>query len=383
MLVKEWQEMVDFICSQCHRKFPITRFQYNCDCGNSLELIKNVTFPLEKILQRRHTLWRYQEAIPIENKENIVSFGEGMTPLVDFLYKDFNLKVKIDFLFPSGSYKDRGATVLISKLKEIGVESIIEDSSGNAGAAIACYSAKAKIKCEIYCPESTSEGKIAQIQLYGAKVRKIPGTRADTSHAILENAKKYYYASHNWNPFFLEGTKTVAYEIADQLNWNSPDAVICPVGFGSIYLGLYIGFKELFEKKVIKKLPKLLGVQSNTCCPIYKAYIKKSDNILKYTQKNQTLAEGICSEKPIRNNLILNALKETNGSFVTVSENEIIKGTKSLASQGLYVEPTSAFVLPAIYKFYDNNIINPNQTVVIILTGSGLKSTEKIAKLFH
>jgi threonine synthase len=375
-------KMIEYVCYRCERKYPVTRFQYNCDCGNPLELKKDVSFPLNKIQKRKYTLWRYQEAIPIENKENLVSFDEGMTPLIDFLYKDFNLKVKIDYLFPSGSYKDRGATVLISKLKEIGVKSIIEDSSGNAGAAIACYSAKAKIKCEIYCPKSTSKGKIAQIQLYGAKIRKIPGTRADTSLAILKDAQKYYYASHNWNPFSLEGTKTVAYEIAEQLNWKSPDAVICPVGFGSIYLGLYIGFKELIEKNIIKKLPKLLGVQSNACCPIYKAYINKKNEIIKYTQKKQTIAEGICSEKPIRDKLILKALNETNGAFTTVSDNEIIKGTKSLASQGLYVEPTSAVVLPAVDKFYNNNIINHDQIIVIILTGSGLKSTEKIVKMF-
>jgi threonine synthase len=135
--------------------------------------------------------------------------------------------------------------------------------------------------------------------------------------------------------------------------------------------------------QIIKKLPKLLGVQSNACCPIYKAYINEKNEIIKYTQKKQTIAEGICSEKPIRDKLILKALKETKGAFTTVSDNEIIKGTKSLAIQGLYVEPTSAVVLPAVDKFYNNKIINHDQTIVIILTGSGLKSTEKIVKMFH
>jgi len=374
--------MSEYVCSLCDRKYSVTEFRYKCDCGGVLEIKKQVSFPLKEIAKRKSTIWRYREAIPIENKENIVSFDEGMTPLIDFFYKDLNLKVKLDYIFPTGSYKDRGASVLISKLKEIGVKRIIEDSSGNAGAAIAGYSAKAKIKCEIYCPQSTSEGKLSQIQLYGAKIKKIPGTRADTSNAVLKDAEKLYYASHNWNPFFLEGTKTAAFEIAEQLDWKSPDAVICPLGFGSIYLGLYIGFKELLENKIIERLPKLLGVQSSVCSPVYKAFVNKDDNIQKFTQKKQTIAEGICSEKPIRDKLILKAINQTSGAITSVSDTETKKGIKILAKQGLFVEPTSAVVIPAVDKFYRQNIINPEQTTILILTGSGLKTTEKLVKMF-
>ena len=375
--------MSKYICSVCGKEHAVWEFCYKCSCGGVLYLKKSVTFPLRQIAQRKPTLWRYREAIPIDKNENIVSFDEGMTPLVDFVYKGFNLKAKLDYIFPTGSYKDRGSAVLISKLKEIGVKRIIEDSSGNAGASAAGYSAKAKIRCEIYCPESTSKGKIAQIQLFGAKIKKIPGTRADTSAAVLKDAQNIYYASHNWNPFFLEGTKTAAFEIAEQLNWESPDNIICPVGYGTNYLGLYIGFKELLENGIIRRLPKLLGVQSNTCCPIYKAFLKKKDHIPAFSQKKPTIAEGICSEKPIHEKLILKAINETSGAVTVVSDNEIKKGIKILAAGGLFVEPTSAVVIPAVDKFYKKNIIKPEQNTVIILTGTGLKATEKLMRMFN
>ncbi|NVM03346.1 MAG: threonine synthase [Candidatus Helarchaeota archaeon] len=375
--------MSEYVCSLCNSKYPVTEFRYKCDCGGVLDLKKLVSFPLKRIAKRKPTIWRYWEAIPLENKENIVSFDEGMTPLIDFFYKDLNFKVKLDYIFPTGSYKDRGASVLISKLKEIGVKRVIEDSSGNAGAAAAGYSAKAQIKCEIYCPQSTSEGKLLQIQSYGAKIKKIPGTRTDTSNAVLKDAEKFYYASHNWNPFFLEGTKTAAFEISEQLDWKSPDNIICPIGFGSIYLGLYIGFKELLENKIVERLPKLLGVQSSACCPIYKAFINKEDIIQKFAQKRQTIAEGICAEKPIRDTLVMKAMKETHGAVTAVSDAEITRGIKILAQQGLFVEPTSAVVIPAVDKFYEQNIIKPEQTTILILTGSGLKTTEKFVKMFY
>ncbi len=374
--------MTKYICSVCEQQYPVTDFLFKCDCVGLLDLKKYVSFPLKKIIKREPTMWRYREAIPIDSDKNIVSFNEGMTPLIDFSYNGFNLRAKMDYIFPTGSYKDRGSSVLVSKLKEIGVKRIIEDSSGNAGASIAGYSAKADIKCEIYCPDYTSKGKLAQIQLFGAKVNRIRGTRADTSVAVLKDAEKIYYASHNWNPFFLEGTKTAAFEIAEQLNWESPDNVICPIGFGTNYLGLYIGFKELLENNVISRLPKLLGVQSNVCCPIYKALLTKKDNIPAFPQKRPTIAEGICSEKPIHEKLILKAIKETSGAITIVSDNEIKKGIKVLAGYGLFVEPTSAVVIPAIDKFYKNNIIKPRQKTVLILTGSGLKATEKLMKMF-
>ena len=269
----------------------------------------------------------------------------------------------------------------MSKVKELGVQEVVEDSSGNAGAAIAAYSAKAGVDCTIYCPASTSKGKLAQIAMYGAKLKLIEGNRAATTQAVLQAAETTYYASHNWNPFFLEGTKTVAFEIAEQLGWKAPDQVICPVGFGSIYLGLYIGFRELHEQKIIAKMPRLLGVQSAACCPIYKAYVANATEIERSPQTSETLAEGITSELPIRAQMIMDAIRETHGAFATVDEAEIKAGVKILAARGIYVEPTSAVVVKGFEKFVTDGIIREGELTVSILTGSGLKATDKLMKL--
>ncbi len=199
---------------------------------------------------------------------------EGFTPLVETDFNGHRVLLKIDYLFPTGSYKDRGATVLISKAKELGIKKVIEDSSGNAGSAIAAYCARAGIGCEIYVPQTTSLGKLVQIQAYGANLRRIEGSREETARVAMEAASRIYYASHCWNPFFLHGTKTFAFEIWEQLGWKAPDVLILPVGHGTLFLGAYLGFKELKEAGLVKRVPKLVAVQSVSCAPLYKAFKK-------------------------------------------------------------------------------------------------------------
>ena len=257
---------------------------------------------------------------------------------------------------------------------------VVEDSSGNAGAAIAAYCARAGIGCTIYCPASTSKGKLAQIGAYGARLKLIEGNRAATTEAVLGAADTTYYASHNWNPFFLEGTKTVAHEIAEQLGWRAPDHVICPIGFGSVYLGLYIGFGELYAQGIVDDMPRLHGVQSAACSPIYTAY-SENGKIKRTPQTYETLAEGIAAEYPIRGKMIMDAQRATDGAFTIVSEEEIKSGIKILARRGVYVEPTSAVVVKAFDKFVEEGVIGWGDTVVSILTGSGLKATDKLMKV--
>ena len=373
--------MTEYSCHACNRTYPIDTLRYQCDCGGVLNLKREKKpFPLEEISGRSSTLWRYREAIPVDDDTSIVSIGEGMTPLVPFDYAGCGHYLKLDFVAPTGSYKDRGASALLSKLVELGVREVVEDSSGNAGAAVAAYSARAGIGCTIYCPASTSKGKLAQIGAYGARLKLIEGNRATTTEAVLEAAETTYYASHNWNPFFLEGTKTVAYEIAEQLGWRAPDHMICPIGFGSVYLGLYIGFGELYAGGIVEKMPRLLGVQSAACAPIYTAY-SENGRVKCAPQRYETLAEGIAAEYPIRGEMILEARRETDGAFTVVSEGEVKAGIKVLAARGIYVEPTSAVVVKAFDKFLEEGVIGRGDTVVSILTGSGLKATEKLMKI--
>jgi len=166
-------------------------------------------------------MWRYREAIPVSEDKSIVTFDEGFTPLIPLDFGTRTVWIKQDHLFPTGSYKDRGASVLVSKIKELGVPRVVEDSSGNAGCAIAAYCAKAKVRCRIFVPQDTSPGKLAQIQSYGAELNKIPGSREDTARAAFRAAEKDYYASHSWNPFFFQGTKLLLLKYAN--SWAGKD----------------------------------------------------------------------------------------------------------------------------------------------------------------
>ena len=366
--------MKRFICSSCSASYPVDERLFRCRCGAPLDLEKEIRFLRARLSERPATMWRYREALPIDDDASIVTLGEGMTPLVDLSYHDLPIKAKVDYLNPTGSFKDRGASVLISFLKEIGVEHFVEDSSGNAGSAAAAYATRGGLKCEIFCPDYASPGKLVQVQAYGARLHRISGTRADTARAVVEKAEHVYYASHNWNPFFIEGLKTIAYELAEQMLWRAPDNVICPLGFGGLFLGLYLGFKELHDWKIIDKIPRIFGVQPQACAPIYQAFVANRREIRPVEQTTPTAAEGICAADPPRGKAVLKALRSCGGSVTTVDEPEIERGREWLAGQGLFVEPTSAVVVKAIDHFVADGRISADDTTVIVLTGFGLKS---------
>lgn len=365
---------MQFLCTKCNTYYEESSLRYQCDCGAPLSIRKDpsVRYSVDSMTQ---SLWRYRSTFPITTDTPPITLNEGITPIAPLHPDDVSHYVKLDYLCPTGSYKDRGASVLITYLKSLGVTEVVEDSSGNAGAAIAAYAARAGIRCTIYCPESTSKGKLSQISAYGAELELISGNRMATTEAVKKAAQNTCYASHNWHPMFLEGTKTIAYEIIEQFNGSPPTHVICPVGFGSIYLGLYIGFKELYDQGIIEHIPRLLGVQPDTCCPIYNAYRDKTPIITRMSQTAPTLAEGITAELPIRAHQILDTICYTNGAFTTVDDADIKAGQKILAEKGIYVEPTSAVVIKAYQKFQQAGIINSGDTAVSILTGSGLKAT--------
>ena len=366
---------MQYECLTCSKTYEISPLRYKCDCGSALNLIADSRILPNAQVPAAMSLWRYREALPIDVETDIVTLGEGMTPLVPLDVNTPEHFVKLDYLCPTGSYKDRGASVLLTHLRALGVESVVEDSSGNAGAAIAAYSARAGIHCTIYCPESTSKGKLKQISAYGAELKLVPGNRMATTEAVKLTAETICYASHNWHPFFLEGTKTLAYEIVEQLGWRAPTHVICPVGFGSIYLGLFIGFRELQAQGIIVNMPRLLGVQPDVCCPIYNADVNKTESITRMAQTGKTLAEGTTAELPIRGQMILEAIATTDGAFTTVDNTDIKIGLEMLSAKGIYVEPTSAVVVKGYQKFRETGVINTGDLVVSILTGIGLKAS--------
>ncbi|MGC8849203.1 MAG: threonine synthase, partial [Candidatus Bathyarchaeia archaeon] len=267
------------VCGSCGGEFSLMDRVWRCSCGGLLDIEYEAEFPLDKIRWREPSMWRYREAIPILNDSNIVSFLEGFTPLLRVDIGGRAVLVKEDRLFPTGSFKDRGASVLISKVKELGVGSVVEDSSGNAGCSIAAYSARAGVHCRVFAPWDASPVKLAQISFYGAELVRVPGSREEAASAALEAAGDDYYASHSWNPFFLHGAKTFAFEVCEQLGWHAPDSVVLPVGNGTLLLGAYIGFRELMEADVIHGMPRLVGVQSMNCAPLYQAFKRGSIQI--------------------------------------------------------------------------------------------------------
>jgi threonine synthase len=366
------------VCSACAQTYPAAEPRWRCDrCGATLRAVGQALFPLDELAGRPATLWRYHEALGLEDPAHSVSLGEGFTPMVSFRLGAQAVLLKLDFLCPTGSYKDRGSTVMISKLKEWGVAEIVEDSSGNAGASVAAYGAAAAIRTNIYVPASTSAGKAAQIQMYGANLVRVPGSREDTASAAWEAAQRTFYGSHNWSPHFLLGMKTVAYEICEQLQWQAPDWIVAPAGNGGLFVGIYLGLRDLLDAGVIGRMPRLAAVQAEHCAPVYNAW-KSGREDVPAVVKQDTAAEGISVAKPARGPDILRALSDTAGVVRTVGEESIWQMLRRLGAGGVYVEPTSAVAPAAVEAMAAEGLIQPADRVVVALTGSGLKATDKI-----
>ncbi|MHA1506972.1 MAG: threonine synthase [Candidatus Asgardarchaeia archaeon] len=367
-------------CPKCGREYDGNWDKSRCIfCDSYLDIEKdlsNIKLDFNRLKMREKTIWRYFEVLPIHKKENIVSLGEPNTPLVPF--KDGEYKkayLKVDYLFPTGSFKDRGSTVLVSKLKEIGVKEIVEDSSGNAGSSMAAYCRAAGIKCKVFVPHYASEEKVFQIESYGAEVVKVKGSRDDTTKAAWEEGKKSYYANHGWNPFFTEGTKTFVYEIHEEMNVENVDGIIVPIGSGTLILGVYKGIKELYEMGVISTFPKILGVQAEGVSPIYDAIKGVSSS------PGTTIAEGIAVREPRRKEEIIEAIRYTRGDVIKVSNDEIIRALLKILKLGFFVEPTSATVIAAFEKYVEEGVLDRKDTIVMPLTGSGLKTAKEIKEL--
>jgi len=357
-------------CTICASEYKTDEPLWRCRCGGLLDIIQTPQFDRAKINKNAPGLWRYRHVLPIENDDDIVSLGEGMTPLIPQNISGRRIYFKMDHLQPSGSFKDRGATVLMSKTKELGIRHIIEDSSGNAGAAMAAYGAAAGISCDIYVPADASLSKLAQIKAAGAACIKISGGREATASAALQAAADAYYASHSWNPFFFQGTKTIAFEICEQLGWRAPDVFVAPAGNGTLLIGAALGFDELFKAGVIQHTPKIIAVQAENCSPLATAFAQGASNAVAI-KKKPTMAEGIAVAVPVRGAQMLRVVRASGGNFITVAEDEILSMLRTLHRRGLYIEPTAAVAAAGIAKQIPN--FDKNDVVVSVFTGHGLK----------
>jgi threonine synthase len=292
-----------------------------------------------------------------------------MTPVVPF---SNDVLLKMDYLMPTLSYKDRGAAVLIAHCQSIGIDAVVQDSSGNAGNSVAAYCAKAGIACEIYVPEGTSPKKIAMIHAHQAQVHVVPGSRdhcAAVCRAQVASGGKYY-ASHVFNPFFYEGTKTYIYEVYEQLR-HIPACLFTPLGNGTLFLGIVKGLEELLHSGLIPAMPRIVAVQSEHCDPIAQAVRQGLHTPVAVIPK-PTLAEGIAIGQPMRGEEILAAIYRYKIDVVTAPEEQIIDAQAQLARRGIYCEPTSAATLAAYQALCARE--GPIADCLIPITGAGLKA---------
>jgi threonine synthase len=370
---------VHYVDPSTGQTYPLSEPRWRADSGHYLNLAPGPGLKPRDIDPARRSVWRYARALRV-GAEHAVSLGEGWTPLLAGDWHGAPVRYKLEFMMPTGSFKDRGMTVMVSYLKSRGVTHVLEDSSGNAGASLSAYAAAAGLTCRILVPETASPPKIAQIAACGAEVVTIRGSRQDVTEAALRESARIFYASHNWQPFFVEGTKTLAYELWEQAGFRAPDNVVVPLGYGSNVLGAERGFDELHRAGEIARRPRLFGVQAARCAP-YAAAFRAGVEHLVASEIGPTVAEGIATPRPTRVADVLRAVRDTGGSIVAVEEAEIVQALRALARRGLYVEPTSAVAAAGLSRLLTAGVIRPQEDTVLVLTGSGLKASATIGEL--
>jgi threonine synthase len=362
-------------------RFPLDRPRWCADGLKPLLISPQRGIGRDDIDRGTRSLWRYRASLPLEISRPI-SLGEGCTPLVQQEWDDFRPFFKLEWFNPTCSFKDRGSSVMLSYLRQMGVDAVLEDSSGNGGASVAAYGAAGGMRVKILAPAYTSPAKVAQVRAYGAEVQLVEGPREESQNEAIRQSDRIFYSSHNWQPFFLQGTKSIAYELWEDFNFEVPDSIILPVGAGSTLLGCHIGFSELFAAGQIKKLPRLFAVQPFNCSPLDASFKAGVDTPVPRAV-HKTIAEGTAIAHPLRLREMIHALRETAGESVAVSEEEIISALKRLARLGLFAEPTSAGAVAALAKLIEQKAINARERTVVLISGTGIKTAATIAELFE
>ncbi len=370
---------MDYIDSQSGNVYPSDVARWCGETGAYLDLTPGEGLSRSEINASERSIWRYARAIAVDVR-HAVSLGEGGTPLLAGEWDGAPVSFKLEFMMPTGSFKDRGMTVMVSYLKSRGIDYVLEDSSGNAGASLSAYAAAAGMRCRILVPETASYPKIAQIAACGADVVTVPGSRQDVADAALRMSSEIFYASHNWQPYFIEGTKTLAYELWEDCGFRAPDNVVTPLGYGSNVLGLARGFDELLRNGEIDRMPRIFAVQAANCAPCVAAWAAGGETPV-VVDVQPTIAEGIASSQPTRLREVLRAVRGSQGAMIAVEEEAIVTALRAFARKGLYVEPTSASVGAALTQWLSDGTLKRDESTVVVLTGSGLKASERIGEL--
>nr|WP_299824515.1 threonine synthase [uncultured Pontibacter sp.] len=373
-------------CSACgttHSAFGPQLLSTCCQLPLEAQYESEEPLPRSILTNRVGTMWRYREMLPVFSDEHIVSLGEGFTPILPLLnlgqkYELKQIQLKDEGQNPTGSFKARGLSMAISKAKEFGVEGCIVPTAGNAGVAMAAYCAKAGMKAVVVMPRHTPKAFKEECYWYGADVQLVDGLINDCAARAKElNASgSLLDVSTLKEPYRLEGKKTMGYEIAEQLNWNLPDVILYPAGGGTGLIGIWKAFKEMQQLGWLPqsiKLPRMVAVQAANCQPLVDTYFGVQENCRNYMGK-PTIANGLAVPRPLGEQMMLNVLRQSGGTAISVTEHEMLEGLQELGkNEGLFVAPEGAAVWMAARKLLSSGHINRDEHILLLNTGSGQK----------
>jgi len=377
-------------CVHCKTAYSITDINTYASCCNQPLVVKYdhpAGFYKEDLIFREKNMWRYFEVLPVMERKNIVSLGEGMTALLPLeksaaVHGFADLMMKDESSNPTGSFKARGLSAAVSKAKELGITRCIVPTAGNAGGALAAYCARAGIACTVVMPRHTPAVFKQECELYGANLILVDGLINDCAKKVaeLKQSGDYYDVSTLKEPYRLEGKKTMGYEIAEQLNWQLPDVIIYPAGGGTGLIGIWKAFKELINMGWIDEqpLPKMIAVQSRQCAPVVRAFYNPDDWMQGFAPQ-PSIANGLAVPYPFGMDMMQQVLQESNGMAYAVSEEEIIAGVKEFArTEGMIIAPETAAVWKALLHLRKMKVVDAADKIVLMNTGSGYKYLENL-----
>ena len=378
-------------CRECRREYE-PQFRYVCEeCFGPLDVIYKFPSSVQKntFESREKNYWRYFELLPVADKNNIVSLNAGLTPLqrADRLGTQLggmkNLFIKNDSVNPTFSFKDRPAGVAVSRAKETKLKSVGCASTGNLASATAAHAAKAGLPCYIFAPSDIENIKIAQALSYGAEYVAVEGTYDDANRvaSIIGDSRGIGIVNINMRPYYVEGSKTLAYEVAEQLNWQVPDNLIIPVGSGAMLNAICKGFEELHNLGLIESIAnlKITAAQPHGCAPIVDAFKKNSKEVIP-VERPDTIAKSLAIGDPGDGLYVLRRLRQYNGIAEEATNDEIIDGILVLAkTEGVFTEPAGGVAVAVLQKMVEEGKIEKDEKVVCYITGNGLKATEALA----
>lgn len=374
-------------CSNCRREYPARRLHNLCtECGKPLlaryDLQRIAKFMTRQVLfSRDSSLWRYREILPVTKESNIVSLGEGWTPLIHARtlgasLRMENLYVKDESLNPTQSFKARGMAVAVSMAKELGAKKLAAPSAGNAGGALAAYCARAGLEAFIFMPRDTPRANVIECELSGAHVTLVDGLITDCGAEVArrKEANGWFDMGTLKEPYRVEGKKTLGYEIAEQSGWTLPDVIIYPTGGGTGLVGMWKAFDEMQALGWIgEKRPRMVVVQPEGCAPIVNAF-QAGQGVAEEFPNASTVAAGLRVPKAIGDFLILDAVRKSGGTAIAVSDEELLSGARQLGrTEGILAAPEGGACVPALRKLLDLGEIEPTEKVVLFNTGAAVK----------